>query len=123
VIVASFHDEAIQKFRVLAPDVLTSAATGETAAFFFSLREDSAPSAPPVCAFQVPATYGDLTVVDERFVAAAHRVGVAVHVWTVNDVDEMNRLLDLGVDGIISDTPTPLATLLKERGCAWDGAL
>jgi glycerophosphoryl diester phosphodiesterase len=41
----------------------------------------------------------------------------------VNEVDEMNRLLDLGVDGIVSDTPTPLAAILRERGCAWDGAL
>jgi len=65
----------------------------------------------------------DLTVVDERFVHEAHRAGVAVHVWTVNDVDEMNRLLDLGVDGIVSDTPTPLVALLRERNCAWDGAL
>ncbi len=122
VIVASFHDDAIQRFRALAPEILTSAATGETAAFFFSLIEDSEPEVPPACAFQVPPTYGDLTVVDERFVDAAHKAGVAVHVWTINDVDEMNRLLDLGVDGIISDTPTQLAKLLKERGCAWDGA-
>lgn len=123
VIVASFHDDAIRKFREAAPGVLTSAATGETAAFFFSLAEDSAPVVPPVCAFQVPASFGDITVVDERFVDAAHRAGIAVHVWTVNEVDEMNRLLDLGVDGIISDTPTPLAKLLRERGCAWDGVL
>jgi len=123
VIVASFHDEAIKRFRALAPEVHTSAATDETAAFFFSLLDGSKPEVAPVVAFQVPATYGDVTVVDERFVEAAHRVGIAVHVWTINDVDEMNRLLDVGVDGIISDTPSPLATILEERGCAWDGAL
>lgn len=123
VIVASFHDDAIQRFRSIAPEVFTSAATGETAAFFFSLMEDVAPVVAPVCSFQVPATFGDVTVVDERFVDAAHASGVAVHVWTVNEVDEMNRLLDWGVDGIVSDTPTPLASLLRERGCAWDGAL
>jgi glycerophosphoryl diester phosphodiesterase len=123
VIVASFLDDAIQRFRSLAPSVATSAATAETAAFYFSLVERSTPVVAPVCAFQVPATFGDLTVVDERFVLEAHNAGVAVHVWTVNDVDEMNRLLDLGVDGIVSDTPTPLVALLKERNCAWDGAL
>jgi glycerophosphoryl diester phosphodiesterase len=123
VIVASFRDDAIQIFRSLAPEVATSAATGETAAFYFSMREGSTPVVPPVCAFQVPATYDELTVVDEQFVETAHRAGVAVHVWTINEVDEMSRLLDLGVDGIISDTPTPLARLLEQRGCAWDGVL
>ena len=122
VIVASFHDLAIQRFRSLAPGVATSAATGETAAFYFSLIEGT-PVLPPAVALQVPATYDEVEVVTERFVEAAHDGGVAVHVWTINAIDEMNRLLDLGVDGIISDTPTPLAQLLKERECSWDGAL
>jgi glycerophosphoryl diester phosphodiesterase len=122
VIVASFHDGAIQSFRQLAPEVATSAATGETTAFFFSLDSGDL-KVPPACALQVPARFGDITVVDERFVEAAHRADVAVHVWTVNDVSEMERLLDLGIDGIISDTPTPLAQLLTIRGCAWDGVL
>jgi glycerophosphoryl diester phosphodiesterase len=123
VIVASFSDEAISAFRLAAPDVATSAATGETAAFYFSLHAQGERVVPPVVAFQVPATYGDVTVVDERFVAEAHRHEIAVHVWTINDTAEMDRLLDLGVDGIVSDTPTPLAQRLKERGCAWDGVL
>jgi glycerophosphoryl diester phosphodiesterase len=122
VIVASFHDEAIQRFRSLAPSVATSAATNETAAFYFSLLEGT-PVVPPVSAFQVPATLGDVDVVTEEFVQAAHAADVAVHVWTINDVDEMTRLVELGVDGLISDRPTPLAALLKERGCAWDGKL
>ena len=122
VIVASFHDLAIRRFRSLAPDVATSAATGETAAFYFSLIE-GAPVLPPAVALQVPATYDGVEVVTEQFVEAAHQGDVAVHVWTINALDEMNRLLDLGVDGIISDTPTPLARLLKERDCSWDGAL
>ncbi len=123
VIVASFHDEAIAAFRRVAPEVATSGATNETAAFYFSLRDDSPVLAPEVCALQVPATFGDVVVVDERFVVAAHELGAAVHVWTVNDVDEMVRLLDLGVDGIISDTPTTLCNLLAERGCGWDAKL
>jgi glycerophosphoryl diester phosphodiesterase len=119
VIVASFSDDAIGAFRRVAPEVATSAATNETASFFFSLDGDVV--VPPVCAFQVPARFGDVTVVDERFVAAAHEHDIAVHVWTINDPDEMNRLVDLGVDGIISDVPTTLANLLRQRECAWDG--
>jgi glycerophosphoryl diester phosphodiesterase len=122
VIVGSFHDQAVQRFRSLAPSVATSAATGEAATFYFSMLE-GVPSVPPIAAFQVPATYGDVTVVDERFVQTAHEADIAVHVWTINDVDEMSHLLDLGVDGLISDRPTPLAQVLKERGCAWDGVL
>lgn len=122
VIVASFHDDAIQRFRSFAPEVATSAATQETATFYFSSLEGT-PVVPPVSAFQVPATYGEIDVVTEAFITAAHHAGVAVHVWTINEVDEMARLVDLGVDGIVSDRPTPLAALLEERGCAWDGKL
>jgi glycerophosphoryl diester phosphodiesterase len=121
VIVASFHDSAIQSFRGFAPDVATSAATDETAAFYFSLV--SVPVVPPVVAFQVPARYGPIDVVTESFVAAAHAAGVAVHVWTINDVDEMQRLVDLGVDGLISDRPSVLAEVLRDRDCLWDGHL
>lgn len=122
VIVASFHDEAIAAFRRLAPEVATSAATNETATFFFSLLEGT-PIAPPAVAFQVPDAYEGTTVVTEEFVASAHAAGLAVHVWTINDVDTMGALLDLGVDGIITDTPTPLTKLLQERGLTWDGLL
>ncbi len=123
VIVASFHDVAIATFRLLCPEVATSAATGEMTTFYLSLVEGSTPLVPPVSAFQVPATFGTVNVVTPHFVESAHGAGVAVHVWTINDVDEMGRLLDAGVDGIISDTPTPLARLLGQRECAWDGVL
>jgi glycerophosphoryl diester phosphodiesterase len=65
---------------------------------------------------QVPPRFGDTTIVDERFVAAAHERGIAVHVWTIDDRDEMQALLDLGVDGIMTDRPAVLKELLIERG-------
>jgi glycerophosphoryl diester phosphodiesterase len=123
VIVASFHDSAIQEFRRVAPHVMTSAATTETANFFFSIQDGGDAVVPPAVAFQVPATFEQITVVNELFVAKAHEAGIAVHVWTINDVDEMHRLIDLGVDGIITDRPSALVAVLKERGCAWDGRL
>ena len=65
-----------------------------------------------VDALQVPERFGPVRVVDARTVAAAHRAGRQVHVWTVNDPDEMRRLLDLGVDALISDRLTLLRDVL-----------
>jgi glycerophosphoryl diester phosphodiesterase len=48
-------------------------------------------------------------------VAAAHRRGIPVHVWTINDPAEMTRLLGLGVDGLVTDRPRVLKSLLVER--------
>ena len=58
---------------------------------------------PSVVAAQVPVRAGPLTVVDRTFLGYAHHLGMQVHVWTIDDPDEMNRLLDLGVDGIMTD--------------------
>ena len=65
---------------------------------------------------QVPLRRGRLPIVDARFVDYAHRVGTAVHVWTINDPSEIARLVDLGVDGIISDDLDALRAVLLERG-------
>ncbi|MCA5894674.1 glycerophosphodiester phosphodiesterase [Isoptericola sp. NEAU-Y5] len=65
-------------------------------------------------ALQVPVTDGSVTVVDRTTVAAAHRAGKAVHVWTINDAAEMRRLVDLGVDGIVTDRADLLRDVLRE---------
>jgi glycerophosphoryl diester phosphodiesterase len=122
VIVASFLDDALARFRAVAPHVATSAATQETATFYYSMLEGSALS-PPASALQVPMTFGEIRVVDERFVTVAHEAGLAVHVWTLNDEAEINEALDLGVDGVISDRPSVTSALLASRKVAWDGRL
>lgn len=66
-------------------------------------------------ALQVPITHNNLTVVDRRFVRAAHRAGKQVHVWTINEAPEMHRLLDLGVDGLMSDVPDVLLEVMADR--------
>ncbi len=66
--------------------------------------------------FQVPVRYGRLPVVTAGFIRRAHRVGRQVHVWTINDPAEMERLLDLGVDGIVSDRLDLLKEVLIRRG-------
>jgi len=65
---------------------------------------------------QVPVEHRGLIVVDRRFLAAAHARGVQVHVWTIDDEAQMEQLVDLGVDGIMSDRPAVLRGVLQRRG-------
>ena len=72
-------------------------------------------------ALQVPVRGGGVTLVDARLLTAAHRAGMQVHVWTVDEAPEMERLLDLGVDGVMTDRPAVLREVLERRG-QWVGA-
>ena len=69
-----------------------------------------------VHALQVPVRYGAIPVVTPGFVRRAHALGLVVHVWTINDPAEMHRLLDLGVDGIVTDRADLLKEVLQARG-------
>jgi glycerophosphoryl diester phosphodiesterase len=69
-----------------------------------------------VDALQVPVRYRAIPVVTAGFVRRAHELGLYVHVWTINDPAEMHRLLDLGVDGIVSDRADLLKDVLQARG-------
>ena len=115
VLIGSFHDRRIREFRsITGGRVATSAGPRETA----RARTASAAGRRPrgrADAFQVPERAGPLRVVSRRFVAAAHRAGKHVHVWTVNEAAAMHRLLDLGVDGIVTDRPDVLNAVLEER--------
>jgi glycerophosphoryl diester phosphodiesterase len=72
---------------------------------------------PPVDAFQMPERSGGRQVLNPRWLREAHAHNVAIHVWTVDEEDDMRRLLQWGVDGIISDRPDRLARILhQERG-------
>jgi glycerophosphoryl diester phosphodiesterase len=114
--VASFRDarQALAR-RVLGPRLCVSA--GPRAVARMRLIATGARLRPPdVPCVQVPVRTRGVRIVDARFVAAAHRAGIAVHVWTVDDPAEMQRLLDLGVDGLMSDQPGLLRDVLVSRG-------
>lgn len=65
--------------------------------------------------YQIPEVRGRLRVVSRRFIRAAHRAGHHVQVWTVNETADMHRLLDWGVDALITDVPDVAARLVSER--------
>lgn len=69
---------------------------------------------------QIPPRYRGMPVATCRFVAAAHARGTQVHVWTIDDDTEMERLLDIGVDGLMTDRPGLLRQVLERRG-QWTG--
>ena len=69
----------------------------------------------PYRCLQVPVRFGPIRVVDRRLVEEAHRRSLQVHVWTIDDANEMNRLLDLGVDGLMTDRPELLREVLIKR--------
>ncbi|MGP4090927.1 glycerophosphodiester phosphodiesterase [Streptomyces sp. KR55] len=67
-------------------------------------------------AAQVPESQSGIQVVDRRFVRTAHAHGLHVHVWTINEPEQMHRLLDLGVDGIMTDHIDTLRKVMEDRG-------
>jgi glycerophosphoryl diester phosphodiesterase len=117
VCVTAFSDRRIAALRdALGPGVVTG--LGPRAALAVRLavtRRRSLPPFPERC-LQVPPRVGRVQLVDARLIEAAHAARLAVHVWTVNDPDEMRRVLDLGVDGVMTDRAAELRELLRERG-------
>lgn len=83
--------------------------------FVFLVRTPLGRFYTPSCdALQVPESYHGLRVVSRRFIREAHERNLPIHVWTVDDPQDMRRLLDMGVDGIQTDRPDLLAPILTE---------
>jgi glycerophosphoryl diester phosphodiesterase len=102
----------------LTRPIATSAGTREAAAFFLGsmARANLVGALRSVGALQIPALMGPVLLLKKRDVDAAHAAGKLVHVWTINDPEQMAQLLDLGVDGIVSDRADLLKELLVARG-------
>ena len=116
---ASFSDARLAAARRLfGPSVCTSLGPRGVAALrlsSYSPRAAGLVRTQAGCA-QVPLQLGGRALVDERFLAAAHARGLQVHVWTVDTEEESTAMLDLGVDGIMTDRPAMLRELLEKRG-------
>ncbi len=120
VCIGSFSDARIARAqRALGPRLCTSLGPKATARLRGGSYGLPAGTFQGACA-QVPHRFKGVTVTDRRFVERAHRAGLQVHVWTIDDPDEMDLLLDLGVDGIMTDRPAVLRDVLRARG-AWFG--
>ncbi len=112
VLVGGFSDARLRRFRSEFGDALcTSFGPQQIAALRLAGRVPWGGEAA-----QVPVRQGRLTIVNERFVERAHQRRLQVHVWTIDEPDEMHRLLDLGVDGLMTDRPQILKDVLIERG-------
>ncbi|WP_086801800.1 glycerophosphodiester phosphodiesterase [Streptomyces caniscabiei] len=117
VCVGSFSESRVARARRLAgPRLATS--YGTSGVLGLRLRSWGVPATVrrSAVAAQVPESHAGVPVVDHRFVRAAHARGLQVHVWTVNEPQRMHRLLDLGVDGIMTDHIDTLREVLEDRG-------
>jgi glycerophosphoryl diester phosphodiesterase len=117
VCVGSFSEaRVIRAQRLAGPRLATS--YGTRGVLNLRLRSWGVPAAlrRSAVAAQVPEAQSGIQVVDPRFVRAAHARGLQVHVWTINEADRMHRLLDLGVDGIMTDHIDTLRKVMEERG-------
>jgi len=121
VCIGSFKDSRLARVRAaLGPTLCTGMGTVTTtrlrlASFLPDAIARVVARTDAGCA-QVPVSEGPMPVTDARLVQLAHQLDLAVHVWTIDDRAEMERLLDLGVDGIMSDEPSVLKDVLVARG-------
>lgn len=116
VCVGSFSDRRLKALRrLVGPRLCTSLGPAGTARLRMASTGVPLGRYPAACA-QVPVRSGRIRLVDRRFLSAAHRRGLQVHVWTIDEEAEMVRLLDLGVDGIMTDRPQVLKAVLEARG-------
>ena len=116
-LVVSSRRSAVRRFRRMSGGrISTGASRWETGVFLaFCRLYLERLLVPAYDALQVPLTHRGIPLVNRRFVEAAHGRNVRVDAWTINEAGEMRRLLDLGVDAIMTDRPETLAGVLRER--------
>jgi glycerophosphoryl diester phosphodiesterase len=113
VCVGGFGQRALNAVRGLAPAMATSAAREEVRWALYQSWIRRAPGGAKYAGFQVPEMAGGTRVVSPRFVELAHRAGLGVQVWTVDAEDDARRLIEWGVDGLITDRPDIMIPLVR----------
>ena len=116
VVIASAFDDVLMEIHGKNPNLITSFGANEIWTFSNLEPEDEAKYFLPGEILQVPVSQGTLEIVTPDLITRANRFNLKVHVWTINDPVEMQRLIDMGVDGIITDDPATLETIIIERG-------
>lgn len=112
-IIGSFNQASIKQLRKLQPDVLTCASNREAIAFVLASKLHLPLSKSPL-SFEVPVREKGIRIVTGKFVKHAHKNGHFVVPWTINDPKEMEALLKMGVDGIITDHPRLAADVIRK---------
>lgn len=115
-IVGSFSDQRLTEFTDMTGGRVPMSVGAIQARMWLLTSRAGRGVRSDAAALQLPTHLRGVSVVDEKLITVAHNEGLQVHVWTVNTVTEMNRLLDMGVDGLITDRPDLLKELLVERG-------
>lgn len=120
VVIASFHDEAMQNFRKTCPEVATSAARGEVTKFVLLgkvfLSGLIAPQYQSIQPPYDPKESRNIPIMTKRFIREAHAKNIKVEPWTVDDPQLMKQYIEWGVDGIMTDRPDLMIDVLKELG-------
>lgn len=116
--IGSFSDSRLGRIRQALGPRLCSSMPPREVARMLAITSTRIPvrASWTAMAAQVPVKQGPIPIVTRSFVSAAHRMGISVHVWTIDDPTEMNRLLDLGVDGIMTDDTRALRDVMTARG-------
>jgi glycerophosphoryl diester phosphodiesterase len=115
VLVASEHQEPLDEVRMLAPEIPTNFSYLESGLFIQAMGTRDASYRPPADAVQISHFYQNWELVTRQSVEFAHSFGIEMHVWTVNEEAEMSELLDMGVDGLISDYPRRALEVVRSR--------
>jgi glycerophosphoryl diester phosphodiesterase len=120
VVIASFHDEAMRRFRATCPEVATSASRGEVTKFVLLgkifLSGLITPQYESIQPPYDPSESLNIPIMTRRFIREAHARNLAVEPWTVDDPELMKQYINWGVDGIMTDRPDLMIGVLKEMG-------